>query len=91
MLMVQKIKFLVQQALINHNMILIKKIQKTGLKVLIVPNTTDIVKKSDFNEIPDVIGLVTKPTLNAKVAEIQNKIPDTIGLVTKTDYKRYRN
>ena len=91
MLMVQKIKFLVQQALINHNMILIKKIQKTRLKVLIVPNTTDIVKKSDFNEISDVTGLVTKPTLNAKVAEIQNKIPDTIGLVTKTDYKRYRN
>ena len=72
-------------------MILIKKIQKTRLKVLIVPNTTDIVKKIDYNEIPDVTGLVTKPTLNTKCAESQNKIPDTTGLVTKTDYKRYRN
>ena len=58
-----------------------------------VPNTSDLVKKTDCNakineiegKIPSISGLATNTALTA----IENKIPNIINLVKKTCHKNY--
>ena len=55
-----------------------------------IPNTTKLIKKSDYNaknseiegKIPSISGLVTTSALTA----VENKIPSVSNLVKKTDY-----
>ena len=55
-----------------------------------IPNTTWLVKKSDYNskiskiktKISNITGLATTSALTA----VENKIPDVSSLVKKTDY-----
>ena len=64
-------------------------------KIEDVPNTSGLVKKTDYNtkiteienKMPSVISLATIAALNAKSTEIENKIPDITNLATKAVYK----
>ena len=74
-------------------MMLLKRliIKKLVTKVDII-DTSDLVKKTDYNtkiteiedKIPDTSSFVKKTDYNTKIPEIEDKIPDTSNLATKT-------
>ena len=75
---------------------MIDKINKIDKKI---PNSRNLVKKTDFNtkvteierKIPNVSRFILTSVFNSKITEVENKIPDIRNLASKTEETAVEN